>query len=86
IFVALAMALADTRIAASMFALTMAISNIGVGIGESVATSLTDDIGFTAVFTLLALFNLVNFPILWRLFKIAPEIRLHSGKAGTAVY
>ena len=86
IFVALAMALADTRIAASMFALTMAISNIGVGIGESVATSLTDDIGFTAVFTLLALFNLVNFPILWRLFKIAPEIRLHSGKAGTSGY
>ena len=74
IFVALAMALADTRIAASMFALMMAISNIGVAIGEWSATSLTDNIGFTAVFALFAAINLINFPILRHLFKIAPEI------------
>jgi MFS transporter, PAT family, beta-lactamase induction signal transducer AmpG len=74
IFVALAMALADTRIAASMFALMMAISNIGVALGEGFATSLTDNIGFTAVFAILAAINLINFPVLRYLFKIAPEI------------
>ncbi|MCP5096909.1 MAG: MFS transporter [Chloroflexi bacterium] len=74
IFVALAMALADSRIAASMFALMMAISNVGVAIGEGFGTSLTDNIGFTAVFAIFAAINLINFPILRHLFKIAPEI------------
>ena len=69
IFVAMAMNLADKRIAATMFALMMAISNVGVGIGEGVATGLTDDIGFTAVFWILVGINFVNVPILLRLFK-----------------
>ena len=37
-----------------MFAIMMAISNIGTAIGEGVATSLTDDIGFATVFIGLA--------------------------------
>ncbi len=68
IFVAIAMDLADKRIAATMFALMMAISNIGVGIGEGIATGLTDNIGFTAVFWILVAVNFVNLPILFKLF------------------
>ncbi len=69
IFVSLAMNLADKRIAATMFALMMAISNVGVGIGEGVATGLTDNIGFTAVFWILVGINFVNVPILSKLFS-----------------
>jgi MFS family permease len=74
IFVALAMDISDIRIAASMFALMMALSNVGTAIGEGVATGLTDNIGFSAVFWLLAGLNVVTFPILWGLFKLVPEI------------
>lgn len=74
VFVALAMDLADARIAATMFAIMMAVSNIGTAVGEGVATGLTDDIGFTAVFWLLAGLNVVTIPLLWALFRAAPEI------------
>jgi predicted MFS family arabinose efflux permease len=76
IFVALAMGLSDTRIAASTFALMMALSNIGTAIGEGVATGMTDNIGFSAVFWLLAGINLLTFPILWGLFKITPKLTI----------
>ncbi len=78
IFVSLAMDLSDHRIAASMFAIMMAISNIGTAVGEGVATSLTDNIGFAAVFIGLAAINVVNVPILGWLFKIAPEINVRA--------
>jgi PAT family beta-lactamase induction signal transducer AmpG len=81
IFVSLAMDLSDHRIAASMFAIMMAISNIGTAIGEGVATSLTDDIGFAAVFIGLAVINVINVPILGWLFKTAPEINVRAEPA-----
>ena len=74
LFVALAMDLSDARIAASMFAIMMALSNVGTAIGEGVATGLTDDIGFAAIFWLLAGLNVVVVPILWALFRLAPEV------------
>ncbi len=74
LFVALAMGLADSRIAASMFAVMMALSNIGTAVGEGVATGLTDNIGFVPVFWLLAGLNVVTLPILWRLFRLAPAM------------
>lgn len=78
IFVALAMDLSDGRIAASMFAIMMAISNLGTAITEGVSTGLTDNIGFAAVFWLLAGLNVLCFPILWGLFKTAPELANRS--------
>jgi PAT family beta-lactamase induction signal transducer AmpG len=69
VFVALAMGLTDTRIAASMFAVMMALSNLGTAIGEGVATGLTDNLGFAPVFWLLAGINLITLPILWGLFN-----------------
>ena len=75
IFVALAMDLADSRIAASMFAIMMALSNLGTSVGDGVATALTDNFSFSTVFMALAAINLIVFPILWLLFRVAPEIR-----------
>lgn len=82
VFVALAMDLADTRIAATMFAIMMAVSNLGTAVGEGVATGLTDDIGFAAVFWLLAGLNVVTLPMLWALFRAAPEIAAPPDPAG----
>jgi len=70
VFVALAMSLADARIAASMFAIMMALSNVGTAITEGVATAISVDIGFHTVFFILALFNFFNLVILYFYFKI----------------
>lgn len=63
-YAALTMGITDLRIAGSMFALFQMMANIGIASGEGVATSLSDDMGFTAVFRLLALFNILLIPLL----------------------
>lgn len=73
LFVALAMDIADSRVAASMFAIMMALSNIGTAIGEGLATGMTDNLAFSSIFGLLAGFNLITLPILWGLFRLAPH-------------
>ncbi len=86
VFFALAMDLTDSRIAASMFAIMMAVSNIGTAIGEGVATGLTDNIGFRAVFLLMAILNVFTFLTVWWLFTAAPEInRLTKDKTGDSI-
>jgi predicted MFS family arabinose efflux permease len=57
-----------------MFACMMALFNVGTAIGEGVATSLTDNIGFANVFIMLAAVNLIGLPILFALFRTAPDI------------
>ncbi len=74
LFFALTMDIADARIAASVFAIMMGISNLGSAVADGLATALSDNLGFTAVFWLLAAINLITLPVLWRLFKKAPEI------------
>jgi len=70
VFLCLAMSLADVRIAASIFAIMMAISNIGTAIVEGVATALSAKIGFQLVFLALAGFNFINIAILILYFRI----------------
>jgi predicted MFS family arabinose efflux permease len=74
VFFALAMNLADTRIAASMFAIMMGISNLGAAVGDGTATALSDNLGFPGVFALLAGINLITIPVLVRLFRTHPEL------------
>jgi len=74
VFFALAMNLADTRIAASMFAIMMGISNLGAAVGDGAATALSDNLGFPGVFALLAGINLITIPILVRLFRTYPGL------------
>jgi len=68
------MDIADGRIAASMFAIMMGISNLGSAVADGAATALSDDLGFRAVFWILAAVNLLTFPVLRRLFRAAPSI------------
>jgi hypothetical protein len=49
---------------AGQFAIFMAISNIGVGLGQSASTSLIDTIDFRWIFVGLAIINLLSFPLL----------------------
>lgn len=63
-YVTMAMGITDTRIAASMFAILQTMSNIGMGGGEGVV-ALSDNMGYPAVFRMLALANLVVIPLLF---------------------
>ncbi len=63
-YATLAMGITDLRIAGSMFAVFQMMANIGIAGGEGVATTLSDDIGFTSVFRLLAIFNILLIPLL----------------------
>jgi len=74
LFFALAMDISDARIAASMFAIMMGISNLGSAVADGLATAMSDDLGFATVFIGLAIINLGTLPVLWGLFKKAPEI------------
>jgi hypothetical protein len=53
-----------------MFAIMMAISNLGTAIVEGVATTLSAQAGFQKVFIFLALFNFLNIGILLLFFRI----------------
>jgi MFS family permease len=80
-FFALAMDIADRRIAASMFAIMMGVSNLGSAVADGVATALSDNLGFRMVFIGLSLINLVTIPILYMLFHKAPELlRVNSSQ------
>ncbi|MDH5372054.1 MAG: MFS transporter [Acidimicrobiia bacterium] len=63
-YVTMSMGVTDTRIAGSMFAILQTMSNIGIGAGEGVATSLSDNIGFSGVFRSFALANLLVIPLI----------------------
>jgi PAT family beta-lactamase induction signal transducer AmpG len=57
-YFASAMAFTDPRIAASMFALLMAVANLGTGIGLAVSGALVDLVGYRETFLILAALNI----------------------------
>ncbi|VAW34965.1 hypothetical protein MNBD_CHLOROFLEXI01-907 [hydrothermal vent metagenome] len=64
IYITLAMAKADRRMGAGQFAIFMAISNVGIGVGQSASTSLIDTIDFRWIFVGLAIVSLFSLPLL----------------------
>lgn len=64
IYVTLAMEKSDPRLGASMFAVFMAISNIGTGVGQAMTTGLIDRFDYQWLFVGLALFNLLIIPLM----------------------
>ena len=65
VYATYSMGITDKRIAGSMFAILMTVGNIGIGAGEALATRFVDDIGFSGVFSTIALINLALIPILF---------------------
>ncbi|MEJ5311778.1 MAG: MFS transporter [Anaerolineae bacterium] len=64
LYLALSMNYTDPRIAASMFAILMAVTNVAQGVGMAVGGSLTDAIGFRWTFVIIAAVNVFALPLL----------------------
>ena len=64
IYITLAMAKSDRRMGAGQFAIFMAISNVGTGLGQSATTSLIDTVDFRWIFVGLAASSLLMAPLL----------------------
>ncbi len=74
VFVILAMRMAEQAFAATAFALLMIFSNVGTAIGEGLATSLSESIGFKQVFLSFGLANLIVIPLLIVVFRFTPKL------------
>ncbi len=68
-YFAVAMRFVDPRIAASMFAILMAFTNIGQGIGMYLSGTLADLTGFSHTFLILIGINVLILPLVTLIFK-----------------
>ncbi|MBI9047073.1 MAG: MFS transporter [Anaerolineaceae bacterium] len=68
VYFSLAMGFTDKRIAASMFSILMALTNIGQGIGMAMAGLMADGVGFRWTFFILAAMNVLAFFFLPQVF------------------
>jgi len=68
VYFAISMEKSDLRIAASMFAILMAVANIGTGIGLPIGGLLADGVGFRFTFAIIAALNLLVLPLLPAIF------------------
>ncbi len=68
VYFAISMEKSDPRIAASMFAILMAVANIGTGIGLPISGLLADGVGFRTTFAIIAFLNLLVLPMLAPIF------------------
>lgn len=64
VYFALAMEYTDPRIAATMFSILMAVTNIGQGIGLGLTGFFADNFGFKLTFIIMALLNFAVLPFL----------------------
>ncbi len=64
VYFALAMEYTDPRIAATMFSILMAVTNIGQGVGLGLTGFFADNFGFKLTFIIMALLNFAVLPFL----------------------
>jgi PAT family beta-lactamase induction signal transducer AmpG len=69
VYFATSMDFTDARIAASMFAILMAVANIGTGIGFALGGMLVDGVGYQLSFVIIAGLNLVALPLIPAIFR-----------------
>jgi MFS transporter, PAT family, beta-lactamase induction signal transducer AmpG len=73
-YFAVAMRFVDPRIAASMYAILMAFTNIGQGIGMYLTGSLADSLGFQTTFLVLLGINILVLPFLSLVFRPEEQV------------
>ena len=73
VYFAVSMRSTDPRIAASMFAILMAVANIGTGIGLGLSGLAVDTIGYRLTFVIIACLNLLALPLLPLIFPPKPK-------------
>ncbi len=66
---AMCMRVVDSRIAASMFAILMAFTNVGQGIGLALSGALADAVGFRITLLVFAVIPFLVLPLFPTLFK-----------------
>ena len=81
VYFATSMGFTDARIAASMFAIFMAVANIGTGVGFAVSGALVDSIGYRYTFVVIAALNLLALPLIPVIFRRRPA---RPGQEGPA--
>lgn len=64
VYFALAMEYTDPRIAATMFSIMMAVTNIGQGVGMGMTGAFVDNFGFPVTFIIMAMINIIAIPFL----------------------
>ena len=69
VYFALSMNFTDSRIAASMFSILMAVSNVAQGVGMALSGFLADTIDFRLTFVVFAALNFVALPLIPLVFK-----------------
>jgi MFS family permease len=69
VYFALSMDFSNPRIAATMFAVFMAIGNLGIALGQSLAGMLIDNFGFRWTFIVFAAINLAVLPMIPVIFR-----------------
>jgi len=74
VYFAMGMDFSDPRIAAFMFAFIMAVGNIGIGVGQPLAGSLVDAIGFRPMFATFATIHLLALPVVFTIFRLRKRI------------
>ena len=72
VYFAMGMDFADPRIAAFMFSVTMAVGNIGIALGSSLAGVLVDSVGFLWMFVVFGAVHLITLPLVFSIFKKKP--------------
>jgi MFS transporter, PAT family, beta-lactamase induction signal transducer AmpG len=73
VYFALAMSYTEPRIAASMFSILMAVSNIAQGAGMALSGIFADRLGFIVTFIIFGVLNVLAVPLLPILFKRGPK-------------
>ncbi len=68
VYFASAMAFTDPHIAASMFAILMAVANLGTGVGLALSGALVDAAGYRSTFVIVATLNLLALPLIGVIF------------------
>ena len=69
VYMAISMGFCDPRIAASMFAILMAITNLGTGVGFALTGSMVDAVGYRWTFAIVAVLNLAVLPFISPIFR-----------------
>jgi predicted MFS family arabinose efflux permease len=72
-YFAVAMRFVDPRIAASMYAILMAFTNVGQGIGMYLTGALADQMGFQETYLVLLGLNVLILPVVLLVFRRKPE-------------
>ena len=82
VYFAIAMNNTNSRIAASMFSILMALANVGTGVGMALTGTLVDSIGYPLSFVVLAVLNLVALPLLPAIFGRRTVVQVEPAVKG----